>query len=48
MKLLRNDQVGPLPWWAYGAILLFDIFVIVAIVSAIVGFGDWIEDFIWP
>jgi hypothetical protein len=48
MKLFRNDVVGPLPWWVYAAIILFDILLVFVVASAIIGVGDWIEDLIWP
>ena len=43
------DRIGPVPLWVvYAAILVLDLLIIAALVTAVTWAGDRIEDAIWP
>ncbi len=43
------DRIGPFhPYVAWGAVLLFDLLLVAAIVTILLAGADWTEDLIWP
>lgn len=43
------DRIGPFPLWiVYAAILILDLLLVLALVTAVTWARDRIEDAIWP